>query len=224
MEKLIRKDYSLGEVVTVYPAVVKKFNDMELDYCCGGNKSLEVALKEKGVDVDKFVEDLNKEFKEFKFENSQYVDWREKSSEELIRHIVETHHAETFKLLKEIEKVYGKHNKTANTLIQVNIGREEQKYGILEEELDELIEAIEACNNVNVLGIMTIIPKGTEEECRKYFRRTHKLFSELKEKKFKNIKMEILSMGMSGDYEVAIEEGSNMVRIGQGIFGKRLYK
>lgn len=103
MEKLIRKDYSLGEVVTVYPAVVKKFNDMELDYCCCGNKSLELALKEKGVDVDKFVEDLNKEFKEFKFENSQYVDWREKSSEELISHIVETHHGETFRLLKEID-------------------------------------------------------------------------------------------------------------------------
>ncbi|MDZ5128870.1 iron-sulfur cluster repair di-iron protein [Clostridium perfringens] len=103
MEKLIRKDYSLGEVVTVYPAVVKKFNDMELDYCCGGSKSLELALKEKGIDVDKFVEDLNKEFKEFKFENSQYVDWREKSSEDLINHIVETHHAETFRLLKEID-------------------------------------------------------------------------------------------------------------------------
>ncbi|EPB8148003.1 TPA: iron-sulfur cluster repair di-iron protein [Clostridium perfringens] len=103
MEKLIRKDYSLGEVVTVYPAVVKKFNDMELDYCCGGNKSLELALKEKGFDVDKFVEDLNKEFKEFKFENSQYVDWREKSSEELISHIVETHHGETFRLLREID-------------------------------------------------------------------------------------------------------------------------
>ncbi|EPB9413939.1 iron-sulfur cluster repair di-iron protein [Clostridium perfringens] len=103
MEKLIRKDYSLGEVVTVYPVVVKKFNDMELDYCCGGSKSLEVALKEKGIDVDKFVEDLNKEFKEFKFENSQYVDWREKSSEELISHIVETHHGETFRLLREID-------------------------------------------------------------------------------------------------------------------------
>ena len=117
MEKLIRKDYSLGEVVTVYPAVVKKFNDMELDYCCGGNKSLEVALKENGVDVDKFVEDLNKEFKEFRFENSQYVDWREKSSEELINHIVETHHGETFRLLREIDplmvkvfKVHFSHN------------------------------------------------------------------------------------------------------------------
>ena len=117
MEKLIRKDYSLGEVVTVYPAVVKKFNDMELDYCCGGSKSLELALKEKGIDGDKFVEDLNKEFKEFKFENSQYVDWREKSSEELISHIVETHHGETFRLLREIDplmvkvfKVHFSHN------------------------------------------------------------------------------------------------------------------
>ena len=145
-----------------------------------------------------------------------------------VKYIVDKVHLiqslDSVKLLKEIEKVYGKHNKTANTLIQVNIGREEQKYGILEEELDELIEAIEACNNVNVLGIMTIIPKGTKEECRNYFNKTHKLFCDLKERNFKNIKMNILSMGMSGDFEIAIEEGSNMVRIGQGIFGERIYK
>ncbi|EJT5927252.1 iron-sulfur cluster repair di-iron protein [Clostridium perfringens] len=137
MEKLIRKDYSLGEVVTVYPAVVKKFNDMELDYCCGGNKSLELALKEKGVDVDKFVEDLNKEFKEFKFENSQYVDWREKSSEELISHIVETHHRETFRLLKEIDplmvKVFRVHfSHDPELLMKVHI-----LFGKLKCELEE---------------------------------------------------------------------------------------
>ena len=137
MEKLIRKDYSLGEVVTVYPAVVKKFNDMELDYCCGGNKSLELALKEKGVDVDKFVEDLNKEFKEFKFENSQYVDWREKSSEELISHIVETHHGETFRLLKEIDplmvKVFRVHfSHDPELLMKVN-----SLFGKLKCELEE---------------------------------------------------------------------------------------
>lgn len=145
-----------------------------------------------------------------------------------VKYIVDKVHLiqslDSVKLLKEIEKVYGKHKKIANTLIQVNIGREEQKYGILEEGLDELIKAIEACDNVNVLGIMTIIPKGTEEECREYFKKTHKLFLKLKDKRFRNIKMEILSMGMSGDYKVAIDEGSNMVRIGQGIFGKRLYK
>lgn len=137
MEKLIRKDYSLGEVVTVYPAVVKKFNDMELDYCCGGNKSLEVALKEKAVDVHKFVEDLNKEFKEFRFENSQYVDWREKSSEELINHIVETYHGETFRLLKEIDplivkvfKVHFSHN--PELLMKVH-----SLFGKLKGELEE---------------------------------------------------------------------------------------
>lgn len=137
MEKLIRKDYSLGEVVTIYPAVVKKFNNMELDYCCGGSKSLELALKEKGVDVDKFVEDLNKEFKEFKFENSQYVDWREKSSEELIKHIVETHHAETFRLLKEIDslmvKVFRVHfSHSPELLIKVH-----SLFGKLKCELEE---------------------------------------------------------------------------------------
>lgn len=145
-----------------------------------------------------------------------------------VKYIVDKVHLiqslDSVKLLKEIEKVYGKHNKVAKTLIQINIGREEQKYGILEEELDSLIEAVESCKNVNVLGIMTIIPKGTEEECREYFKRTHKIFSDLKKKSFKNINMDILSMGMSGDYEIAIEEGSNMVRIGQGIFGKRIYK
>ncbi|HAT4283651.1 TPA: iron-sulfur cluster repair di-iron protein [Clostridium perfringens] len=137
MEKLIRKDYSLGEVVTVYPAVVKKFNDMELDYCCGGNKSLEVALKEKGIDVDKFVEDLNKEFKEFRFENSQYVDWREKSSEELINHIVETHHGETFRLLKEIDplmvKVFKVHFSHAPELLM----KVHSLFGKLKCELEE---------------------------------------------------------------------------------------
>ncbi|MGG5462477.1 YggS family pyridoxal phosphate-dependent enzyme [Clostridium sp. B9] len=145
-----------------------------------------------------------------------------------VKYIVDKVHLiqslDSVKLLKEIEKVYGKHNKIANTLIQVNIGREEQKYGILEEELDELIEAVEDCNSVNVLGIMTIIPKGTEDENRAYFKKAHKLFCELKERKLKNIKMDILSMGMSNDFEIAIEEGSNMVRVGQGIFGARIYK
>ena len=145
-----------------------------------------------------------------------------------VKYIVDKVHLiqslDSIKLLKEIEKVYGKHNKIAKTLIQVNIGREEQKYGILEEDIEDLIEALETCKNVNVLGIMTIIPKGTKEECREYFKRTYELFLKLKERSFKNIKMEILSMGMSGDYEIAIEEGSNMVRIGQGIFGERIYK
>lgn len=73
MKNNINKNMSLGECVVLYPAVVEKFNEINLDYCCGGNENLEVALKEKGVNVDKFIEELNKEFGEFKFDNEQYV-------------------------------------------------------------------------------------------------------------------------------------------------------
>jgi len=126
-------------------------------------------------------------------------------------------------LLKEIERVYGKAGKVAETLIQINIGREESKSGILEEDLYDFIENIEACKYVSVKGIMVIIPIGDEESNRKYFKRTKEIFNELKEKKYENITMEILSMGMTHDYITAIEEGSNLVRIGTGIFGERNY-
>ncbi|MFW2487622.1 YggS family pyridoxal phosphate-dependent enzyme [Clostridium chromiireducens] len=133
------------------------------------------------------------------------------------------HSLSSISLLNEIEKSFGKANKIANTLIQINIGREESKSGILEENLYELIEAIEKCNFVSVKGIMVIIPIGDEESNRKYFRKTRKIFDELKEKEYKNINMNILSMGMTHDFMTAIEEGSNLVRVGTGIFGERNY-
>jgi pyridoxal phosphate enzyme (YggS family) len=133
------------------------------------------------------------------------------------------HSLSSISLLNEIEKNFGKANKVASTLIQINIGREESKSGILEENLYEFIEAIENCNFVSVKGIMVIIPIGDEESNRKYFKKTKKIFEKLKEKNYKNISMEILSMGMTHDYITAIEEGSNLIRIGTGIFGERNY-
>ncbi|GAA0075927.1 YggS family pyridoxal phosphate-dependent enzyme [Clostridium sp. CTA-5] len=133
------------------------------------------------------------------------------------------HSLSSIKLLKEIERVFGNADKTVNTLIQINIGREESKSGILEEELFDLINEVEKCNHVFVKGIMIIIPKGNDEDNRKYFRRTKQIFNDLKQKDYKNIKMEILSMGMTHDFKVAIEEGSTLVRVGQGVFGKRDY-
>jgi hypothetical protein len=108
-------------------------------------------------------------------------------------------------------------------LIQINIGKEENKTGIYVEDLEELINTCEKCSNVKVKGLMTIIPQGDEENCRHYFKQIKKLFDELKKRQFKNISMKILSMVMTGDYKIAIEEGSNMVRVGEGIFGKRNY-
>ncbi|NFO33364.1 YggS family pyridoxal phosphate-dependent enzyme [Clostridium botulinum] len=133
------------------------------------------------------------------------------------------HSLSSIKLLNEIEKVFEKNNTVANVLIQINIGREESKSGILKEELQGIIEAIEACNYVLAKGIMVIIPKGDEKNNRKYFKETKKIFDYLKVRKYKNIKMEVLSMGMTHDFNEAIEEGSTLVRIGQGIFGERNY-
>ena len=133
------------------------------------------------------------------------------------------HSLSSIKLLEVIEKEFGKKNIIADTLIQINIGREESKGGLLEEDLDTLIEAIEKCKFVKVKGIMAVIPKGNEESNRYYFKKVKDIFASLKSKEFKNIKMEILSMGMTHDYHIAIEEGSNFIRIGEGIFGKRNY-
>lgn len=133
------------------------------------------------------------------------------------------HSLSSVKLLNKIEDLYSRENLTANTLIQINIGREESKSGVLLEDLEELIENIEKCNNVKVKGIMVIIPKGDEESNRNYFRKTHEIFSDLGKREFKNITIEVLSMGMTHDYKIAVEEGSNMVRVGTGIFGERNY-
>lgn len=133
------------------------------------------------------------------------------------------HSLDSVRLLEEIEKQYEKHSMCADTLIQINIGREESKTGILLENLDELINAVENCKNVKVKGIMVTIPKGDEESCRFYFEKTREIFDNLMKKSYNNISMEVLSMGMSGDYKTAIKAGSNMVRIGEGIFGKRNY-
>lgn len=141
----------------------------------------------------------------------------------LVGKIFLIHSLASIKLLNTIEMEFGKSGEVASTLIQINIGREENKSGILEEELESLINEVEKCNYVKVKGIMVIIPKGDDISNRNYFKKTKVIFDSLKERKFKNITMEILSMGMSHDYNIAIEEGSNLVRIGEGIFGKRNY-
>lgn len=131
------------------------------------------------------------------------------------------HSLSSIKLLQKIELEFSKKDCIANTLIQINIGREESKTGILEEELEDLIKEVELCKNCKVKGIMTIIPKGNKEENKKYFKKVKQIFDDLSKRKFENITMEILSMGMTNDYIEAIEEGSTLIRVGQGIFGKR---
>lgn len=131
------------------------------------------------------------------------------------------HSLDSIKLLEEIERQYSQKQLVANVLIQVNIGQEQSKTGIYLRDLESLLNACEECKYVKVQGLMTIIPKGDEESNRNYFKEVKVIRERLRVVKYKNIQMKYLSMGMTEDYHIAVSEGSNMVRIGTGIFGKR---
>lgn len=133
------------------------------------------------------------------------------------------HSLDSIRLAEEIEKQFSANNEIANVLIQINIGREASKTGVKIEELEDLLNACENCSSIKVRGLMATIPIGDEESCRYYFTEMRKIFDDLSKRSFKNISMEFLSMGMTHDYEIAIEEGSNMIRVGEGVFGKRQY-
>lgn len=130
---------------------------------------------------------------------------------------------DSLKLAREISKEFKKANSTANVLVEVNIGREESKSGCDIDELEELLYQIGELDCIKVKGLMTIPPICDELQARKYFALMNKKFLELKEKKIDGVEMQTLSMGMSADYEAAILEGSNIVRVGSAIFGARKY-
>ena len=131
---------------------------------------------------------------------------------------------DSFKLAKEISNQSLKRDKVTDILVEVNIGREENKSGVFEENLEELLCQISELKGISVKGLMTIPPIcENEHKILKYFNNMHKLFIDILEKKLDNVSMTILSMGMSADYYEAILEGANMVRIGSALFGARNY-
>lgn len=134
------------------------------------------------------------------------------------------HSVDSIKLMDEIERQAKKHNVKMKILIQVNITGEETKFGISPDEIDEMLEHAKTLDNVEVCGLMTIMPKvDNEVSLRLHFVNIKRIYIDISSKKYDNICMKYLSMGMSGDFETAIEEGSNMVRIGRAIFGERNY-
>lgn len=135
------------------------------------------------------------------------------------------HSVDTYRLAEEINIQAKKRNITVPILVEVNIAGEESKFGISAEDAILLVEDISKLENVQIKGLMTIAPYVADpEENRLYFRRIKQLSVDITNKNIDNVSMEILSMGMTGDYEVAIEEGATMVRVGTGIFGERNYK
>ena len=134
------------------------------------------------------------------------------------------HSVDSVKLMDEIERQAEKHDLTMDILIQVNISGEETKSGVSADEVEELLLHAGTLKRVKVKGLMTIAPKTDDSVTNTlHFDNMRQLFIDIQKKKYDNVNMKYLSMGMSGDYETAIECGANIVRVGSAIFGERDY-
>ncbi len=134
------------------------------------------------------------------------------------------HSVDSLRLAEQIQKEYEKIGQIADILIEVNVAKEESKFGLMPEETEDVLRQIAPMPNVHVCGLMTIAPFVADpEQNRVHFRNLRKLLVDINAKNIDNISMSELSMGMTGDYEVAIEEGATFIRVGTGIFGDRQY-
>lgn len=143
---------------------------------------------------------------------------------QIIADVALIHSVDTYRLAEEINIHAKKVNRIVPILIEVNIAGETSKFGIAKEGALQLIEEVSKLENIAVKGLMTIAPYvENSEDNRGYFQEIKELSVDITQKNIDNVSMDILSMGMTGDYIVAIEEGATMVRVGTGIFGTRNY-
>jgi pyridoxal phosphate enzyme (YggS family) len=131
---------------------------------------------------------------------------------------------DSLKLAKEIERQAAKIGRVMDILVEVNIGREESKSGVMPEKALEFAESLSQFSHIKLRGFMAIPPADPDKEkSRPYFKQMYQLFVDIRTKKSDNISIDTLSMGMSSDFEVAVQEGATIVRVGTAIFGKRNY-
>lgn len=142
----------------------------------------------------------------------------------LIDKVYLIHSVDSVRLAEEISKEAVKQQTRVNILVEVNVAGEESKFGIKTEEALEFITEISKFPGISIKGLMTIAPYvENAEENRQYFVKLRQLSVDIMKKNIDNVSMDILSMGMTGDYQVAVEEGASYVRVGTGIFGERDY-
>lgn len=134
------------------------------------------------------------------------------------------HSVDSLRLAEEISKEAVKKNVNVNILVEVNVAEEESKFGTTSEDAVNLVKEISVLPNVSIKGLMTIAPYvENPEQNRQYFVKLRQLSVDIMQKNIDNVSMGVLSMGMTGDYQVAVEEGATYVRVGTGIFGERDY-
>lgn len=145
-------------------------------------------------------------------------------AKQAVRYFDLIHSIDSQRLAQAVDSAAAHISKVQDVLIQVNLAREESKSGVYREELDEFERFVAALPNLRLCGLMCIAPNYENvEECRPIFREMHEIFLQLKEKKLPGANIVYLSMGMTHDYSIAVEEGANIVRVGTAIFGARQY-
>ena len=141
---------------------------------------------------------------------------------QVLPHAVLIHSVDSYRLAEQISQEAGKLGITAKILLEVNVAKEESKFGMMPEDVEEMAGQIAALPHLQIEGLMTIAPFVDDpEKNRPVFRKLYQLSVDIKKKNIDNVNMGVLSMGMTGDYQVAVEEGSTMIRVGTGIFGAR---
>ena len=134
------------------------------------------------------------------------------------------HSVDSVKLAREIDKEAGKHSRVIPILLEVNVAGEDSKFGLRPEDVKDTVLEISGYKNVHISGLMTVAPYTVdEEENRQYFAILRQLSIDIQKENIDNVSMDILSMGMTGDYKTALQEGATLIRVGTGIFGERDY-
>lgn len=141
---------------------------------------------------------------------------------QVLPHAVLIHSVDSVRLAQQIQQEAERLDRTADILLEVNVAGEESKFGFSPEETEEAVKTISRFPQLRIRGLMTIAPFVDDpEENRGIFQKLYQLSVDIKKKNIDNVTMNVLSMGMTGDYEVAVEEGATMIRVGTGIFGAR---
>ena len=141
---------------------------------------------------------------------------------QVLPHAVLIHSVDSLRLAEQIDQDAQKLGITADILLEVNVAKEESKFGMMPEKVPEMVEQIAAFSHLRIKGLMTIAPFVDDpEKNRPVFQKLYQLSVDIKKKNIDNVSMSVLSMGMTGDYQVAVEEGATMIRVGTGIFGAR---
>ena len=141
---------------------------------------------------------------------------------QVLPHAVLIQSVDSYRLAEQISQEAGKLGITAKILLEVNVAKEESKFGMMPEDVPEMAGQIAALPHLQIEGLMTIAPFVDDpEKNRPVFRKLYQLSVDIKKKNIDNVNMSVLSMGMTGDYQVAVEEGATMIRVGTGIFGAR---